>query len=85
MFLGLVVGLGFEPRKAKPADLQSAPVDHFGTPPVPAKTREGCHIGVVLYSTKTILLVFAHAPAILGAKKGEHPAWPANTYSTFSA
>lgn len=29
----MVVGLGFEPRKAMPADLQSAPVGHFGTPP----------------------------------------------------
>ena len=31
--LRLVVGLGFEPRKAMPADLQSAPFDHFGTLP----------------------------------------------------
>ena len=29
----LVVGVGFEPTKAKPADLQSAPFDRFGTPP----------------------------------------------------
>ena len=26
-------GVGFEPTKAKPADLQSAPVDRLGTPP----------------------------------------------------
>lgn len=26
-------GEGFEPSKAKPADLQSAPVDRLGTPP----------------------------------------------------
>jgi hypothetical protein len=29
----LVVGAGFEPAKAEPADLQSAPVDRLGTPP----------------------------------------------------
>ena len=29
----LVEGVGFEPTKALPADLQSAPVDHLGTPP----------------------------------------------------
>ncbi len=29
----MVVGLGFEPRKSETADLQSAPVGHFGTPP----------------------------------------------------
>ena len=32
-FWKMVVGLGFEPRKALPADLQSAPVGHFGIPP----------------------------------------------------
>ena len=26
-------GVGFEPTKAKPTDLQSAPVDRLGTPP----------------------------------------------------
>ena len=29
----LVEGEGFEPSKAEPADLQSAPVDRLGTPP----------------------------------------------------
>ena len=29
----VVEGGGFEPPKAEPADLQSAPFDHFGTPP----------------------------------------------------
>ena len=29
----VVEGGGFEPPKASPADLQSAPFDHFGTPP----------------------------------------------------
>ena len=29
----VVVGVGFEPTKAEPADLQSAPVDRLGTPP----------------------------------------------------
>ncbi len=29
----MVVGEGFEPSKAEPADLQSAPVDRLGTPP----------------------------------------------------
>ncbi len=34
----MVVGEGFEPSKATPADLQSAPFDHSGTPPlVPIK------------------------------------------------
>ncbi|SVA09610.1 uncharacterized protein METZ01_LOCUS62464 [marine metagenome] len=31
--LYMVEGVGFEPTKAKPADLQSAPVDRLGTPP----------------------------------------------------
>ena len=30
---GVVVGAGFEPAKAKPADLQSAPFDRFGILP----------------------------------------------------
>ena len=30
-----MVGDGFEPSKASPADLQSAPFDHSGTPPRP--------------------------------------------------
>ena len=29
----VVEGVGFEPTKASPADLQSAPVDRLGTPP----------------------------------------------------
>ena len=29
----MVEGVGFEPTKAEPADLQSAPVDRLGTPP----------------------------------------------------
>ena len=29
----VVEGGGFEPPKAEPADLQSAPFDRFGTPP----------------------------------------------------
>ena len=29
----LVEGVGFEPTKAEPSDLQSDPFDHSGTPP----------------------------------------------------
>ena len=32
-YMVVVVGGGFEPPKAWPADLQSAPFDHSGTPP----------------------------------------------------
>ena len=32
-FSRMVVGEGLEPSKAMPTDLQSAPFDHFGTPP----------------------------------------------------
>ena len=32
-FSRVVEGEGFEPPKAEPADLQSAPVDRLGTPP----------------------------------------------------
>ncbi|CEO40570.1 conserved hypothetical protein [Photobacterium kishitanii] len=32
-YLKMVVGEGFEPSKAVPADLQSAPFGHSGTPP----------------------------------------------------
>ena len=31
--IAMVEGAGFEPAKASPADLQSAPFDHSGTPP----------------------------------------------------
>lgn len=31
----LVVGVGFEPTKAMPADLQSVPFSHLDTPPIP--------------------------------------------------
>ena len=34
----VVVGDGFEPSKAKPADLQSAPVGHLGNLPKPLKS-----------------------------------------------
>ena len=33
----MVEGAGFEPAKAEPADLQSAPVDRLGTPPKEAR------------------------------------------------
>jgi hypothetical protein len=33
MTIGLVEGGGFEPPKASPADLQSAPFDRSGNPP----------------------------------------------------
>ena len=39
----MVEGEGFEPSKAKPADLQSAPVDRLGTPP----RTKAPHSGVV--------------------------------------
>ena len=32
-YVSLVEGVGFEPTKAEPTDLQSAPVDRLGTPP----------------------------------------------------
>jgi hypothetical protein len=37
----VVEGGGFEPPKAEPADLQSAPIDRSGTPPwrMPEKDR----------------------------------------------
>ena len=36
----MVVGLGFEPRKSKTADLQSAPFGHFGTLPCVVKRKQ---------------------------------------------
>jgi hypothetical protein len=35
----LVEGVGFEPTKAKPSDLQSDPVDRLGTPPTKIEAR----------------------------------------------
>ena len=32
-FFNMVGGAGFEPTKAEPTDLQSAPFDRFGIPP----------------------------------------------------
>ena len=32
-FINMVGGAGFEPTKAEPTDLQSAPFDRFGIPP----------------------------------------------------
>ena len=45
----LVEGGGFEPPKAKPTDLQSAPFGHSGTPPyefVMKKAPVGCHLDI---------------------------------------
>jgi hypothetical protein len=33
----MVEGVGFEPTKAEPSDLQSDPVGHLGTPPAQRK------------------------------------------------
>ena len=38
---GMVEGEGFEPSKAEPADLQSAPFGHSGTPPVSNRAKKG--------------------------------------------
>ena len=38
-----MVGVGFEPTKAKPADLQSAPFDRFGTPPANDQGPVSCN------------------------------------------
>ena len=56
LYLGasrMVVGTGFEPVKAMPADLQSAPVGHLGTPPAkkslhPAKAMRVCQSQKIL-------------------------------------
>ena len=48
----LVVGSGFEPLKAKPADLQSAPIGHSGNPPNLLK---------ILYYTKTYIRILINA------------------------
>lgn len=37
----MVEGAGFEPAKAEPADLQSAPFGHSGTPPTNFKVGAG--------------------------------------------
>jgi hypothetical protein len=39
--LNMVEGEGFEPSKAEPADLQSAPFGHSGTPPKPYSNKNG--------------------------------------------
>ena len=44
----LVEGVGFEPTKASPADLQSAPVDRLGTPPDLSKPA------ILIYSTNAV-------------------------------
>ena len=38
-YKAMVEGGGFEPPKAEPADLQSAPFDRSGTPPSKSKTH----------------------------------------------
>ena len=61
----LVEGVGFEPTKAKPADLQSAPVDRLGTPP--ADTRRPFSA----YSPPTVNLAAACNPWVRrGAARG---------------
>ncbi len=37
--MNMVVGVGFEPTKAMPADLQSVPFSHLDTPPIPLMIR----------------------------------------------
>jgi hypothetical protein len=54
--LNVIVGReGFEPSKAEPADLQSAPVDHFGTDPIVPKGTwshlGGSNPGPTVYKT----------------------------------
>jgi hypothetical protein len=39
-----VVGSGFEPLKAKPADLQSAPIGHSGNPPFSTCLRKASNL-----------------------------------------
>ena len=48
----MVVGLGFEPRKASPTDLQSAPFDRSGTPPFCVKRIALFHISAFMSSYK---------------------------------
>lgn len=55
---GWVVGsLGFEPRKAKPRDLQSPPFDHFGNCPYSARFRHGLAFGL---GQCVLALTFVH-------------------------
>ena len=44
----LVVGSGFEPLKAEPADLQSAPIGRSGNPPLSNKRRKGNKVTLTL-------------------------------------
>ena len=55
----LVEGVGFEPTKAEPADLQSAPFDRSGTPPT------GAHILVTAIRPSSPHRTIAGAPAPL--------------------
>ena len=53
-----MVGGGFEPPKALPADLQSAPFDRFGTPPeVPTMNRPNKTISAWIHSELGKLIV----------------------------
>ena len=50
----VVVGDGFEPSKAKPADLQSAPVGHLGNLPTDARPHsKPCHAPSLKFKVAT--------------------------------
>ena len=54
-YLIMVEGEGFEPPKAEPADLQSAPVDRLGTPPSGKYCAGVFHtLSIYQYVTKVI-------------------------------
>ena len=56
----VVEGVGFEPTKASPADLQSAPVDRLGTPPDLSKPIIFLYF-LYLVNTLDNPLLFTHA------------------------
>ena len=72
--LFLCVGRGgFEPPKAEPADLQSAPFDHSGTDPFYKETRANRGIRTHdLWFTKPLLYQLSYVGALTNLKVLEH-------------
>ena len=55
-FSAVVEGGGFEPPKAEPADLQSAPFDRSGTPPTTSRSEYEARLSIIQVGFPTTIL-----------------------------
>ena len=75
----LVGGIGFEPMKAKPADLQSAPFNHSGIRPHGASNRTRTYD---LLITNQLLYQLSYASTFSDKSNYTHRSWYCQAYGT---